>query len=512
MPRLPINCILAVDTNNGIACRGMFNGVLTSYIPWNLKGEMTLFKKTTCTTTNSSKQNAVIMGRTTWECIPEKNKPLKDRLNVIITSQDLKHNNVLFFGSPEQAIIELNKRDDIESIFIIGGEKLYNQYINSSETTNLYITRINKNYYTHAIINMDDKIMNQYNKISSEQHQFIDLNSENNELVNVTFEKYTKNKKPHPELQYLNILKEIIDNGHYRQTRNAKTYSLFGKYMEFDLTDGKFPLLTTKKMFLRGIFEELVFFLTGSTDTKLLENKSVNIWKGNTSREFLDSLGPNFKSYEVGDMGPMYGYQLLHFNAEYHGCNFDYSNQGINQVQNIIDLLIKDRYSRRIIMTTFNPAQADCGVLYPCHGIVIQFGIQNDDELCCHMHQRSADWILGEPFNIASYAMLMHIICEIVNNQLETNLNIAYEMNSSTEYFPSKLQVGKLSMSFGDVHIYDEHIEVAKEQLQRRPYDFPVLKINKKLTSLQDLNDFKFTDIKLENYNSHSALKANMVA
>jgi len=497
MSKLPINCILAVDTNNGIACRNILNGILTSYIPWNLKGEMSLFKKTTCKTNNSSKQNAVIMGRTTWECIPEKNRPLKDRLNIIITTQDLKHDGALFFDSPEQAIVELNKRSDIESIFIIGGEKLYNQYINSFETTNLYITKINKNYNTHVIINMDDKILNQYNKISSEQHQFVDLNSDNNELVNATFEKYTR--KSHPELQYLNILKEIIENGHYRQTRNAKTYSLFGKYMEYDLTDGKFPLLTTKKMFLRGIFEELVFFLTGSTDTKLLENKSVNIWKGNTSREFLDSLGPNFKSYEVGDMGPMYGYQLLHFNAEYHGCNFDYSNQGINQVQNIIDLLINDRYSRRIIMTTFNPSQADCGVLSPCHGIVIQFGIQNDNELCCHMHQRSADWVLGEPFNIASYAILMHIICEIVNNNINLSVN-------------ERLILGKLSMSFGDVHIYDEHIEVAREQIKRESFEFPTLKINKKLTSLQDLNDFKFADIKLENYNSHSTLKANMVA
>jgi thymidylate synthase len=149
------------------------------------------------------------------------------------------------------------------------------------------------------------------------------------------------------------------------------------------------------------------------------------------------------------------------------------------------------------MMTTYNPVQAEQGVLYPCHGIVIQFGIQNENELCCHMHQRSADWVLGEPFNIASYALLMNIICELVNNDCDVN---------------SKLTLGKLSMSFGDTHIYEEHIEVAKEQIKRDPYSFPTLKITKKLTELKDLVNFKFTDIQLIDYNCHGPLKATMIA
>jgi thymidylate synthase len=158
------------------------------------------------------------------------------------------------------------------------------------------------------------------------------------------------------ETNYLTIMKDIIENGSKRKTRNGVTYSLFGKHMEFDLNAG-FPLLTTKKMGLRLIFEELMFFLRGKTDTKLLEQKNINIWKGNTSREFLDNNG--FKHYNEGEMGKMYGFQWRHFNG-------NDETTGIDQLTDVLHLIKTDPTSRRILMTSYNPNQSKEGVLYPC--------------------------------------------------------------------------------------------------------------------------------------------------
>ena len=295
------------------------------------------------------------------------------------------------------------------------------------------------------------------------------------------------------EEQYLNLLREILEKGHYRNTRNGNTLSLFGKHLEFDLRDGSFPLLTTKKMFFRGIFEELAFFLRGETDTKQLEEKGVNIWRENTTREFLDNKG--LTEYEEGDMGPMYFYQIYHFNAPYRGCRANYSGEdGINQFAKVIDLLRKDRYSRRILMTTYNPLQAEQGVLYPCHGIVIQFAVEGENELCCHMYQRSIDTFLGIPYNIASYSLLTLLLCRFLND-------------TATDDF--RFVPGKLCISLGDVHIYDDHVDVVREQLLREPFSFPKLEI---VGPILDLTKVKFSSLLIKDYQCHPTLKAKMMA
>ena len=250
---------------------------------------------------------------------------------------------------------------------------VYNQIDknNNSSVMVIYEKLLNKKY-TKPIVNnsgLDDYYLAEF--IESKQVESEPVESEPVENLE--------------EQHYLNLMNNIITKGHNRQTRNSKTWSLFGNHMEFDLTDGKFPLLTTKKMFLRGIFEELKFFLLGKTDTKVLEEKGVNIWKGNTCKEFIDSLK---LPYCEGDMGPMYGFQLRHFGAEYDGCKYDYTNKGFDQFKLVLDTLKKDKYSRRIMMTTYNPAQVHLGVLPPCHGITVQFGVEGENNLCCHMYQR----------------------------------------------------------------------------------------------------------------------------
>jgi len=493
---IPIKCIFAIDINNGIAD--------DIGIPWNIKEDLNFFKETTTNCKGKKSINAIIMGRKTYESI---GKILKGRLNVILTSSAIENENVpnilipSYFTNLFNAIDWISKQNVyyIESIFIIGGKQLYDECITYSLCDEIYITKIMSNYKTNVII--DTSILNFTHNITSSKKIIVnDINNIEKNKIEVEFIKYEKNIKSiknKEEYMYLTLMKKIITDANLRPTRNANTYALFGKSLEFNLKN-EFPLLTTKKLFLRGIFEELKFFLSGNTNTKILENKGVNIWKGNTSRKFLDDN--SFDTYEEGDMGPMYGFQLVHFGAKYEGCNSDYTNRGINQLNEIVNLLINDKFSRRILMTTYNPSQAKEGVLYPCHGLTIQFAVEgiNNNELVCAMYQRSGDYFLGVPYNIASYSLLVHIICNIVNNNVKNNIE--------------KIYPGRLIMFLGDVHVYEGHLEAVNKQLKNEANRFPWLKINKELKSFDDINNLEFSDIDLIGYNSCDTITATMYA
>ena len=248
-------------------------------------------------------------------------------------------------------------------------------------------------------------------------------------------------------------------------------------------------------MFLRGIFEELSWFLKGQTDSKILEKKKVNIWKENSSEEFIKLIG---LPYREGDIGNMYGFQLKYAGVKYEGCDKDYSGQGFNQIEYCLNLLKTDKYSRRIIMTTFVPHEAKDGVLYPCHGLTIQWYVKENDGinyLSCHMYQRSADIFLGVPFNVSSYSLLCYMFCHVLNNDLLYN---------GLPFKPDKLVI-----SFGDIHIYKEHYEQVHTQITRKPYVFPQIKFKRKLDKLED---FVWEDIEIINYNYYPSIKAQMIA
>ena len=234
-----------------------------------------------------------------------------------------------------------------------------------------------------------------------------------------------------------------------------------------------------------------MFFLRGQTNSKILEEKGINIWKLNTTKEFIEKCG---LPYKEGDMGPLYGFNWKHFGAKYIDCNTDYTNQGYNQFEDVLNLLEKDPFSRRIIMTDYNPAQAKQGVLYPCHSIVIQFYvsfINNKKMVSMNMYQRSVDEFLGLPFNIASNALLLHLICNTLNIK-------------NNGYHPYKLTV-----IMGDCHIYEKHMDAVKEQLSRTPYDFPLIKFK---NTYSNLEDYKWEDIEIINYQCHSSIKVDMIA
>ena len=280
---------------------------------------------------------------------------------------------------------------------------------------------------------------------------------------------------------YLNLLRKLLAEGSEREDRTGVgTLSLFGEQLKFNL-ENEFPLLTTKKVFTKAIIHELLFFIRGDTDSKILEKENVNIWKWNTTREFLDNR--NLQHYEVGDMGPMYGFNWRHFNAEYKGCNHDHSNQGLDQLQNLISEIKSNPNSRRLLMTTFNPSVLKDSCLMPCHGISVQFYVDNG-YLSCMMNQRSVDYCCGLPYNITSYALLTYMIAHICN-----------------------LKPRELTISGGDIHVYKTHIDNAKIQMERQPKSFPKLSIKRHIT---DIDDFKFEDFEILNYEHHSPLKYEM--
>jgi thymidylate synthase len=292
------------------------------------------------------------------------------------------------------------------------------------------------------------------------------------------------------EIGYLNLLRNVIDNGDLRQTRNGNTLSIFGPRLEFNLKD-QFPLITTKKMFIKGIFSELLWFLNGKTDNKILQNQGVHIWDGNSSREYLDKRG--LYNYDEGDCGPIYGFQWRRYNCNYLGKNVDISEIPINtssqdQLMETIRLINEDPMSRRIIINGWNPCQMKEMCLEPCH-VLYQFYVRIIDGnkyLSCHLYQRSADLFLGVPFNIASASLLTYILSSITNCKPD-----------------------RLIISYGDAHIYENHIDQVKLQLIRSPLDPPQIIMPE--LSMNNLHNYNWKDFKIINYNCYDAIKADMI-
>nr|ADE75019.1 dihydrofolate reductase-thymidylate synthase [Plasmodium knowlesi] len=288
--------------------------------------------------------------------------------------------------------------------------------------------------------------------------------------------------KQHPEYQYLSIIYDIIMNGNKQGDRTGVgVMSKFGYMMKFNLNE-YFPLLTTKKLFLRGIIEELLWFIRGETNGNTLLKKNVRIWEANGTREFLD----NRKLFhrEVNDLGPIYGFQWRHFGAEYTNMYDNYEDKGVDQLKNVIHLIKNEPTSRRIILCAWNVKDLDQMALPPCH-ILCQFYVF-DGKLSCIMYQRSCDLGLGVPFNIASYSIFTHMIAQVCN-----------------------LQPAQFIHILGNAHVYNNHIDSLKVQLNRIPYPFPTLKLN---PEVKNIEDFTISDFTIENYVHHDKISMDMAA
>ena len=289
----------------------------------------------------------------------------------------------------------------------------------------------------------------------------------------------------HEEYQYLSLIENILNNGCDFESRNGSTKSIFGNMMRFSLNDGIIPILTTKKVAWKTCFKELQWFIKGHTDNKLLKEVNVHIWDDNGSKEFLEKQN---LTYREDDLGPVYGHQWRHFNAPYTDCNADYTNQGIDQLQQLITNLKSEegRKSRRLIISAWNPCQIKEMALPPCH-VLMQFYVSENKYLSCSLYQRSGDVGLGVPFNIASYSFLTHMLAKHCGLEAKDFV-----------YF------------LGNAHIYEEHIEPLKEQIQREPLPFPKISFKEVKENIEDysLPDIEFS----QEYKFHKQIKMEMKA
>ncbi|GAA5973963.1 hypothetical protein JCM11641_001245 [Rhodosporidiobolus odoratus] len=311
------------------------------------------------------------------------------------------------------------------------------------------------------------------------------------------------------EQQYLDLVRDIIERGERRADRTGTgTVSLFAPpQLRFSLSKSSsdpasseptllLPLLTTKRVFSRGIIEELLWFIAGSTDSKLLSEKGVKIWDGNGSREFLDKVGLSHR--EEGDLGPVYGFQWRHFGAEYRTAKDSYEGEGVDQLAEVIRKIKENPTDRRIILSAWNPADIPKMALPPCH-MFCQFYVSlppadsppnTKPRLSCLMYQRSADCGLGVPYNIASYALLTHMIALITD--------------TTPHEFIHQL---------GDAHVYLDHVEPLTTQISRTPYEFPEFRWKRSKGEIGSIDGFRYEDFEIDaryKERSHPAIQMKM--
>jgi dihydrofolate reductase/thymidylate synthase len=477
-------------------------------IPWKIAADLKYFKELTSkTTAKEGKVNAVVMGRKTWDSLPPQFRPLKGRLNVVLTrdasrvplapqppaeegTQATPDTRVVA-GSLADAL-KLLATDPVllstvERVFVIGGAEIYNEALREDgpcapHCQAIFLTRVHIRLTPEpdasglAIV----PAFAQGKMPSTFVLESPAAVEDPSGTHPYSFERYSRRNSE--EEQYLNLIREILAKGAIKGDRTGVgTISLFGAQMRFSLRDGRIPLLTSKRVFWRGVCEELIWFLRGETHAKLLQDKGVHIWDGNGSREFLDSRG--LTKNEVGDLGPIYGFQWRHFNAPYEGAGKSYDGKGVDQIKEIVETLKKNPNDRRILLTAWNPSAIPQMALPPCH-IMAQFYVSPDKELSCMMYQRSCDMGLGVPFNIASYSLLTLLLAKA-----------------------SGLKPGDFIHTLGDAHVYSNHVEPLKQQLGRCPRAFPSIVVKR---DHQFLEDYSCDDFEIIDYFPYPTIKMEM--
>lgn len=289
------------------------------------------------------------------------------------------------------------------------------------------------------------------------------------------------------ELDYLHLLKDVLDNGEDRTDRtNTGVKSIFGSQLRFSLKDNTLPLLTSRRMFFRGIVEETLMFLKGECNTQKLEEKNIKIWSGNTSREFLDANG--LTNLPEGNLGKGYPYQYRNFGGEESPIDYLKSDKrtGVDQLKQVLHILKTDPYSRRMLVSAWNPKQNPEAALPSCHFSFL-FYVSNKRELSCQAFIRSSDLALGYGFNLCYYALITHLFAKAAG-----------------------MEPKEVIMTTGDSHIYNNLQDMVREQITRDPYPFPKLNIKPNISSIEDIENLRFEDFELIDYKYHPKLVGQM--
>lgn len=488
---------------------------LNNTIPWNLTEDKKFFSKTT-------KNSVIIMGRKTYESI---GRPLPNRINIVITSNkyyEIKHSTIIVCTSVEDAIRHCFKNYPELDKYVIGGEQIYSKFFKGGWVSELYATVTKTTYKCDKFF--DPNIMKEIvrNNKYAEELGFSKKLTTPQLLVkdeNMVILKF--NYLNIYEKKMLNDMKEILKE-EKRLSRNASVRSTYFKMYRFNLEDNLFPLMTTRPMFLRGVFEELMLYLRGQTDNQILVDKGVNVWTANTTREKLDELKLNH--LPVGDMGHSYGFSFRHFGGKYVDCKTDYTGVGFDQLNWLINEINTNPYSRRLIISLWEPnivsALPPCleqylfyveevremsetsetsNIVSETSNIVSKENVNESNKtskvvsylLNCTAVQRSSDIFVAGGWNIATCSLFMKLLCEVCK-PLGKNMT-----------------PGSLCWIANDVHIYENNEEGTKEQIERYPNNYPHLFIK---NSNKKIEEFEFEDLELIDYHPQSKIKTYMNA
>jgi dihydrofolate reductase/thymidylate synthase len=540
-------------------------------LPWNIPEDMEHFRDITIPK-EETQVNIIVMGRKTWESIPDRFKPLEKRFNVVLSNnkdycdqQNARYkkkdsgdtiegeewNNGSgvsfttwddlfekggYYAIQEQLKLKVENVKGIKPLnasgflnstldikyYIIGGGVIYNKALNSGNPVKIHATEVylaspgtgqseikpvfdtyfpkfdatkissisefklsKKCYKSNIEMPIWYRFITYYNTPANDSLQKMYL------PYNLCFMADYDKAYKHPENDYLDLMRRIIETGQSTNDRTGVgTMSLFGEMLKYDLRD-TFPITTTKRLPLRMVFEELMLYISGKTDNRILQEKDIHIWDGNTSREFLDKRG--LTHYQEGDFGETYGFNMRHYGAEYMGCNMHYAigAWGYDQLAAAINLIKTDPYSRRIIIDLWNPATQHKAALPSCL-CKYQFNVNVERrELNLAIYLRSSDYFLANNWNTCTGAFLVHMICNL------DGIN---------------LTPGMLTVFIADAHIYKFHIEQVKRNLSRSPYAYPKLVYNggSNPNKKKNIMDFRWEDFELIGYRCHPGIKAEM--
>jgi thymidylate synthase len=483
-----------------------------------LRGDLAFFRRIT---TGAGGGGVVVMGKRTWDSLPPGRRPLPGRVNIVITSDRTIHSNILdlfrlkndgpFFMSLEtfRWLYILSRR--CMNVFVIGGGQLYNTFLNGDLGETFLPERL---YFTEVVNYVFPK--GESPKDNPDRYTFMNPPDCRYTPLYVSEPQYSKHhryyylcyrggnvaNRPTPDIQYRQLCRRVLTHGRSRDDRTGVgTISIFGDQVHYDISH-TLPLLTTKTVPWRSVIGELLWFIRGDTDARILQRGGIKIWDGNTSRAFLDSRG--LSDYPEGILGPGYGWQWRFFGGDYTPADADTNSMSqerldelrglsFDQLAYIENELRTNPTSRRIMMCYWNPPDFDKTALLPCH-YSCQFYVSHPSHsehdprptLDCHFTMRSNDLFLGHPFNIASYAALTHILAMRLD-----------------------MQPGKLVYTGGDVHVYQNHILQLEEQFSRAPRPSPFLRISPDVKTKR-WRDITVDDFDIIGYYPHSAIRGVM--